>query len=294
MRPAEIEVRFYDTYYFANVAKNILGDPLAYIRRLHDFCGDDREFGFVQPFPRFSALHAFLEFVIDDLLSETSDIDLERRQSRWKRFRETPSVLEGDPSLLPLNLAMKHYQIDHTPFLEWLKESGKSFATADDDDVYEYYSELRLDGSFSALLDRAVSEAFYITFANRRLLLNLNLMLSRQIEGKDLDEVPEDCLNCFAANGMLRRYPLPQWVKDAVFFRDRGRCVFCRRDLSGLITVGSDKNFDHVVPLAQGGLNDVTNIQLLCDECNARKGHGEAVTSDFYQAWYDLEPAHES
>jgi hypothetical protein len=60
-------------------------------------------------------------------------------------------------------------------------------------------------------------------------------------------------------------------------------------DLSGLITIGSDKNFDHVVPLAQGGLNDVTNFQLLCDSCNSKKGAGDALTSDFYQALYDLQ-----
>jgi hypothetical protein len=290
MKPAEIEVRFYDTYYFANAVKNILDDPLVYIRRLHDFYGDDREFGFVKPFPRFSALHAFLEFVIDDLLSEVSDIDLEKRHLRWERFKDKPSLLEEDPSILPLNQAMEHYGIDHTSFTEWLQDAGKSFDIADDDDIYEYYSELRLDGSFDSLLDRAVDEAFYVTFANRRLLLNFNVMMSRQIDDKELDEVPEECLSLFAGRGMLRRCPLPQWVKDAVFFRDRGRCVFCRCDLSGLITVGSDKNFDHVVPLAQGGLNDVTNIQLLCDVCNSRKGHGEPMTSDFYQAWYDLTP----
>lgn len=290
MKPAEIEVRFYDTYYFANAVKNILDDPLVYIRHLDEFSGDGREFGFVKPFPRFSALHAFLEFVIDDLLSEISDIDLEKRQSRWERFKDAPSILADDPSILPLNLAMKHYGIDHVSFIDWLHEASKSFDIADEDDIYEYYSELRLDGSFDALLDRAVDEAFYVTFANRRLLLNLNLMLSRQIEDKELDEVPEEHLYFFAGAGMLRRYPLPQWVKDAVFFRDRGRCVFCRCDLSGLITVGSDKNFDHVVPLVQGGLNDVTNIQLLCDVCNSRKGQGEAMTSDLYQAWYDLAP----
>jgi hypothetical protein len=289
MKPTEIEVRFYETYYFANVVKNILGDPLVYIRRLEDFCGDGREFGFAKPFPRFSALHAFLEFVIDDLLSEISEIDLEKLRSRWKGFLDHPSLLEEDPSILPLSRAMEYYGIDHTSFTEWLWQADKSFDIADEDDIYEYYSELRLDGSFDSLLDRAVDEAFYVTFANRRLLLNFNLMMSKRIDDKELDEVPEEYLGLFAGRGMLRRCPLPQWVKDAVFFRDRGRCVFCRCDLSGLITVGSDKNFDHVVPLARGGLNDVTNIQLLCEVCNSRKGQGEPMTSDFYQAWYDMD-----
>jgi 5-methylcytosine-specific restriction endonuclease McrA len=49
----------------------------------------------------------------------------------------------------------------------------------------------------------------------------------------------------------------------------------------------SREEFDHIVPLADGGLNDVTNMQLLCRECNRRKRDGEAVTSDFYEAWYE-------
>jgi 5-methylcytosine-specific restriction endonuclease McrA len=112
-------------------------------------------------------------------------------------------------------------------------------------------------------------------------------MMSRQINDIDLDGVPEEYLHNFERSGALRRVGVPRWAKEAVYFRDRGRCVLCRCDLSGLLSVGSDKNFDHMVPLALGGLNDITNLQLLCDKCNLRKSKGEAVTSDFYQAWYE-------
>jgi hypothetical protein len=289
MRPAEVEIRFFQTYYFANVVKNVLGDQFAYIRHLNDFYGDEREFAFARPFPRFSALHAFLEFIIDDLLSETSDIDLPRRKGQVEHFASAPQGMIPNPMMLPINEAFRYYGIEHTSFGEWLQDAGKDFSEAEDDDVYEYYGELRLEGSFQELLDRAVDEVFYILFSNRSLLLNFNEMMSRQIGGIDIDEVPEEFVANFARSGVLFRVAIPQWAKDAVYFRDRGRCVFCRCDLSGLITIGSDKNFDHVVPLAKGGLNDVTNLQLLCDTCNSKKGAGDALTSDFYQAWYDLQ-----
>jgi len=289
MLSAELEIRFYDTYYFANVVKNVLQDQLAFIRHLNDFYGDGKHIAFARPFPRFSALHSFLEFIIDDLLSETKDIDLPRRQIRAVQSSELSKAIIGDPTLLPLNEALVRYGIDHTSFVEWLHEAGKSFQDADEDDIDEYYGELRLEGAFDKLLDCSVHEAFYILFSNRRILLTFNEMMSRPMADTDLGEVPKEYLRYFAKPGALLRCAIPQWAKDAVFFRDRGRCVICRCDLSGLIAVGSDKNFDHVVPLAQGGLNDVTNIQLLCATCNSKKGYGEAETSDFYQSWYDLE-----
>jgi hypothetical protein len=289
MRPAEVEIRFYDTYYFANVVKNVLGDQFSYIRHLNDFYGDGRQFFFAKPFPRFSALHAFLEFIIDDLVCETSEIDIDHLRNSAKSQSTSFLAQEAQGLLLPLNRAFQHYEITHTSFEEFLRDTEVALDEADSDDVYNYYLELRLQGAVENLVSRAVDEVFYILFSNRQLLLNFNEMMTRQIACTELDEVPEEQLPYFVRSGVLRRVSIPQWVKDAVFFRDRGRCVFCRSDLSGLITIGSDKNFDHVVPLAQGGLNDVTNVQLLCDGCNSRKSAGEAITSDFYQAWYDLQ-----
>lgn len=42
-----------------------------------------------------------------------------------------------------------------------------------------------------------------------------------------------------------------------------------------------------MVSLEQGGMNDVTNIQLLCSSCNLSKGTFSA-TSNIYQNWYDM------
>lgn len=61
-----------------------------------------------------------------------------------------------------------------------------------------------------------------------------------------------------------RRQPIPLDVKTAVWQRDGGRCVEC----------GSNENleFDHIIPLAKGGANTFRNLQLLCADCNRRKG----------------------
>ncbi|WP_199318875.1 HNH endonuclease signature motif containing protein [Leptolyngbya sp. FACHB-541] len=66
-------------------------------------------------------------------------------------------------------------------------------------------------------------------------------------------------------------------------------CAICGTDLSGLVSLSPIENFDHMVPLARGGLNDVTNLQLLCQPCNLRKRDGTATTSRTYEAWYDME-----
>jgi 5-methylcytosine-specific restriction endonuclease McrA len=50
-----------------------------------------------------------------------------------------------------------------------------------------------------------------------------------------------------------------------IFQKQRGRCAVCRCRLP------ESFHRDHVVPLARGGSNDKSNLQLLCRSCNSRK-----------------------
>lgn len=52
-------------------------------------------------------------------------------------------------------------------------------------------------------------------------------------------------------------------VKE-LFIEQRGLCVYCASDLLAF-------HIDHRMPLALGGPNDDTNIQLLCPPCNLKK-----------------------
>jgi 5-methylcytosine-specific restriction endonuclease McrA len=61
-----------------------------------------------------------------------------------------------------------------------------------------------------------------------------------------------------------KRRVIPQDVKVAVWQRDGGRCAECASNKA--------LEFDHIIPLAMGGANTMRNLQLLCADCNRRKG----------------------
>jgi hypothetical protein len=135
----------------------------------------------------------------------------------------------------------------------------------------DYLVQLWIGDKYEDVVDKIAEEMFYILFLNRDFLLYFNHYMSRT----------------HGAN--FSRIHMPEWVKRAVFYRDRGRCVLCGKDLSGQLAISGEKeiHYDHMVPLEQGGMNDVTNIQLLCSSCNLSKGTFSA-TSNIYQNWYDM------
>jgi 5-methylcytosine-specific restriction endonuclease McrA len=60
------------------------------------------------------------------------------------------------------------------------------------------------------------------------------------------------------------REPIPESVRIFVWHRDGGKCVRC----------GSNERleFDHIIPLTEGGSNTERNLRLLCETCNRKKG----------------------
>jgi hypothetical protein len=62
----------------------------------------------------------------------------------------------------------------------------------------------------------------------------------------------------------MRREPISQEVKLAVWQRDGGRCVQCGSSF--------DIQYDHIIPFSMGGASTVENLQILCGSCNRTKG----------------------
>lgn len=61
-----------------------------------------------------------------------------------------------------------------------------------------------------------------------------------------------------------KRQPIPQDIKVLVWQRDGGRCTSCGSQ--------NELEYDHIIPLALNGSNSDRNLQLLCADCNRRKG----------------------
>jgi len=283
-----IEVQYYQTYYFANVVDNVLENPQPYLANLEGFWGDDNYLSLINPYQKFSAFHQFIEYIIRDLLFDQQvNIDLEER----KKTLEDRSFIcfpryKKELKTLPIEHALAAHSITSEGFELWLKEQKKSFLEVTQDDIYEYYQELQLTEEFETLITQMINEVFFLMFVNRGALLRFNDIVSRIIGSRSITEIPDEVKHLFTKNGVLKRVNPPKWARRATFFRDRGRCVLCNCDLSGLLSLQNQNHFDHVVPLATAGLNDVSNLQLLCGSCNTRKSAKKAVTSLKYENWY--------
>jgi hypothetical protein len=137
------------------------------------------------------------------------------------------------------------------------------------------------ESDFRKLFNKIAKDVFYIYFGNRNLLLCFNKIVA--------DTVAETVFQkeCLTQKGLIKRKHIPQWVKKAVFSRDKGRCNKCTRDLTGLIAVDQKQHYDHIVPLNLSGANDPSNIQLLCEKCNLKKSGNIIETSQLYLKWWN-------
>ena len=64
------------------------------------------------------------------------------------------------------------------------------------------------------------------------------------------------------------RIKMPLAVKKYVFERDNYHCQSC-----GQTGRKIELTIDHIIPLATGGSNDISNLQTLCRCCNTKKKH---------------------
>lgn len=67
-----------------------------------------------------------------------------------------------------------------------------------------------------------------------------------------------------------KRGGLGDYTKDDIallFVKQRGHCAICKTKTSF-----ADMHRDHIVPIKRGGLNLLSNLQLLCVQCNCSKG----------------------
>jgi 5-methylcytosine-specific restriction endonuclease McrA len=62
------------------------------------------------------------------------------------------------------------------------------------------------------------------------------------------------------------RINIPDAVRKYVLERDGGQCQSCGKNARE-----AQLHIDHIIPLAKGGSNDISNLQVLCQQCNQNK-----------------------
>lgn len=113
---------------------------------------------------------------------------------------------------------------------------------------------------------------------------------SRSIVGRWTNRPP---LATWSATPSLNRIPSATILPD---YRDYGRSSFTRLPqayspirimvvIQRFYVRAPREQFDHVVALADGGLNDITNLQLLCESCNRMKSHNSVMPNQRYRRW---------
>jgi 5-methylcytosine-specific restriction protein A len=63
-----------------------------------------------------------------------------------------------------------------------------------------------------------------------------------------------------------KRNPLTKSIRHEVFKRDNYRCVEC-----GATNKDTQLEIDHIIPVSQGGTDELDNLQTLCFTCNRAK-----------------------
>jgi hypothetical protein len=277
-----LEHHYFRTYQIADFAEAVVSEPFAFIRDLlQTLVVEDGIFPFLPNWQRYSALHRFVAFIADQLF----DSDCEGPNL----VRVGPERLDPPPRILPVDAALKLYNIDDDPFIPPPELCGPDAnPVALQDAYYDYFQDLRWSGAYEALLERLADEVFFVMFANRAALQSLNSFLAMYVQDLGPESFDPDCdlSKLFHEEGRIARKTPPKWARSAVFFREQGVCARCGTDLSGLLSALPVRHFDHIVPLANGGLNDVTNLQLLCESCNSRKAAGLQSPNRRHRRWY--------
>lgn len=258
---------FFATYYLADLIQQLLDDTLEAAAVWTDTIAEIAEEAAASGFTMDTVLHKFIRAVTDRELFLFDSQAFVSRKEWWVR-PQLDAPEEHRSTSLWAELALRRHGLPFEPFDGWTKDE----ADRDEDVIYDWYQELRLSDSYDKLINAMAEEVFHVLFTNRRILFNLNDWISWRIGADELQPI-------------MRLVP-PTWAKRAVFFRDRGRCCQCSRDLSGLLSQVGMKNFDHIVPLVLNGINDVTNLQLLCSEHNIKKAGRFMVPTNSYEAWF--------
>ncbi|CAM4452075.1 HNH endonuclease [Paenibacillus macerans] len=104
-----------------------------------------------------------------------------------------------------------------------------------------------------------INSTFHVLMINKIFLRDLNEFFATYIQ-KHIDRVPLEYLD--KDRKLLRTSYWNSWLKRGIFFRDKGVCTLCRKDLTGSYNLGINFEIDHIVPLSKYGNNDPVPLSI--------------------------------
>jgi hypothetical protein len=158
----------------------------------------------------------------------------------------------------------------HRPLVQ---EAGLSFPSNSEERIrngsYNFEDKSEVYSVINEANEKLLAPSvFHALFSDRNFIVAFQKELRSFLINQGRDVLAESLDEC----GKVKRIHLPAWLKKGIFFRDRGECQLCAKDISGLKSPFNKLHLDHIVPLADHGNNDATNFQLVCGECNWAKG----------------------
>lgn len=69
---------------------------------------------------------------------------------------------------------------------------------------------------------------------------------------------------------IYKRVRFSKEFRQKIFERDNYECQLCKPK-KNLLFLPLKRRIDHKIPLSKGGSNDISNLWLVCDECDTKK-----------------------
>lgn len=248
---------------------------------------------------KFKSIYRFVDIVYETIEKGVDYLDFD-----FDQFVVSASKF-NEKSLLHIfaeNILFNHFHIEfyetgdslEDDCIDWWIELMNEYKIKLTDDMFNsdldnpfYHWYTANEDVFKKFFGAISNEVVHILFNDKQFLVKFNKHVRNMIKDDSFSANyliwPEGSRK---NDGTIIRRDIPQWVKDAVFHRDKGRCVFCNKNLTCLIDNIDRKHYDHIIPLKDYGTNDPCNIQLTCENCNKRKGAQDKVPDYKYPSWW--------
>lgn len=170
--------KYYYTYHFAAAVSSALDTAQeSALHIINEFFLDDDYVFLLGGFAEKSLLHHFISFIGDREFNH-ADVD-EETAERLAHLADHWILDAGLATTTWIEDAFKRFELRHESFTEFMNNQGKTLKQVNIDNLFDYYTELRLSGPAEDLYDLVAEEVFWIIFQNRELLRNFNLITAR-------------------------------------------------------------------------------------------------------------------